>query len=387
MKNHERQYQPGWAGTGATGLGGTVRRKGWLAGLSLAVVMAAGLTYPASEAVARNPSPPSLRAGAPNVYVVKRGDTLWGIAGRFLKSPWRWKEVWVANRHIRNPHWIYPGDKILLCSVNGRTLIGVDDGSGCAGLISRSTTRSGPVRVTSSSGAIPAVPLAAVRSWLTQSLVTDLDTIRSAPYVLAARDRRVITAQGDTIYVRGRGLNLGDRYGIYRPGERYIDPDTGAVLGYEARLVAIGRVVNDTGVVYSVELTDTFGQEVREDDRILSGEINDFPPLFQPFSNEAVKPGRLIRVMDGIDTAAINSVVAINRGEADGVREGQILAIYKRGPLIRDRSRLDVVRLPSERAGTAMVFRTFSRVSYALVLDAETGVRVGDEMLAPSNVD
>lgn len=352
--------------------------------------MGMGLAVVSTEAAARNPAPPSLKAGAPDVYVVKKGDTLWDIAGRFLKSPWRWKEVWVANPHIRNPHWIYPGDKILLCVYRGRTLIGIDDGTGCAGVISRATntrrTR-GQVRVESTGGAIPTIPLGAIRSFLTQATVVELSDISNAPYVLAAQDRHVITAKGETIYVRGRGLTVGNTYGIFRPGEQLVNPDNGASLGYEARLVALGRVTDVNGDIYTVDLTRNYGQEVRENDRILpSADVDEFPPLFQPLSRP-VKPGRLIKVMDGVSTAAVNSVIAINRGSSDGVQEGQVFVIYKRGALIRDPYKLDVVRLPSDRAGTAMAFRTFKGVSYALILDAETGVRVGDELISPNSID
>lgn len=367
-------------------------------GLLSAIVFCAGLglTVAPSTVYANNP-PPSVRADAPNVYVVRRGDTLWAISKRYLRDAWRWPEIWASNPQVRNPHLIYPGDRLLLCRVQGRSVVGVDAGDGCDGVLRRmgssadasgSEERLSPrVRVEPLDVAVSLIPLSDIQHWLTSSRVVDHQILQTAPYVLAADGRRVITAVGDTLYVRGSGLSIGESYGVYREGERYVDPDTQKVLGYEARQVARGIVTEITGEVTSIRLTESIAQEVREGDRILREQSANLPTTFYPTNAEGVRPARLLRVMDSIGTAAAQSVIAINRGDADGVKAGHVFAVYRRGALILDPKQRDVVRMPSERAGLAMVFRTFGEMSYAYVLEASEPIKVGDELKPAVNTD
>ena len=131
--------------------------------LAIALCVSAGVAYmDVALAASPNQNPPALKASAPYVYVVKRGDTLWDIAGKFLNSPWRWKEIWASNRHVKNPHWIYPGDKLLLCTLDGRPLIGKDEGDGCEGIIRRhqgGASLQPQIRIESLANTIPVVPL------------------------------------------------------------------------------------------------------------------------------------------------------------------------------------------------------------------------------------
>lgn len=359
-------------------------------GLLPALLLCAGLGLAVPSIAEAKNAPLNVRADAPNVYVVKRGDTLWAISKRYLSDAWRWPEIWASNPQVRNPHLIYPGDRILLCRVQGRSVVGVDAGDGCDGVIRRmgatadtagTDERLSPrVRVEPLDVAVSLIPLSDIQHWLTSSRVVDYQTLQTAPYVLAAKGRRVITAVGDTLYVRGAGLEVGENYGVYREGERYVDPDTQKVLGYETRQVARGVVTEITGEVTSIRLTESIAQEVREDDRILREESANLPNTFYPTNAEGVRPARLMRVMDSIGTAAAQSVIALNRGEQDGVKAGQVFAVYRRGALILDPKQRDVVRMPSERAGLAMVVRTFGQMSYAYVLEASEPMKVGDEL-------
>ncbi len=359
--------------------------------LTLAVTLACGLAASGSAVAANNP-PPAVRADAPDTYIVKRGDTLWDISGKYLKSPWRWKEIWAVNPQIKNPHWIYPGDRLILCIIHGRKVVGVDEGDGCVGVERRmndnsplETVKLEPkVRAQALDVAVPAVPLSSIKAWLIDGNVVSGRTLKQAPYVIAGKDRHVIAARGDTIYVRGR-LEVGDSYGIYRAEEPYLDPGTKEVLGYEARETARGTVTAVNGDVATIELTDSMQQEVRDDDKVLPEPVNNDPGVFYPTNSENVKPGQLIRVLDGIDNAAVDSNVALNRGERDGVKVGQVFAVYRRGALVTDPHDGTLVRLPSERAGLAMVFRTFEKLSYAIMLESNGTIKTGDEIRPPVN--
>ncbi|GAC1372174.1 MAG: LysM peptidoglycan-binding domain-containing protein [Aquirhabdus sp.] len=368
----------------------TMNNKNRVTTLVLAVALGLGMPMFAS---AKNNPMPDVRADAPNLYIVKKGDTLWDISGKYLKSPWRWKEIWAVNQQVKNPHWIYPGDRLILCNIKGRTVVGVDQGDGCVGVERRmnesldSLKLQPQVHVQALDVAIPAVPLGDIKSWLIDGTVVDGNTLKKAPYVLAPNDRHVLAAAGDVVYVRGGALVVGDSYGIYRAGDAYIDPDTKEILGYEARLIARGTATAVEKDVSTVELTASLQQEVRQGDKIMPEDVNKYPGIFYPTNSENVKPGaHLIRVLDSIDSAAVNSTIAINRGARENVQPGQVFTIYRRGALATDRQAGgQQVRLPSERAGLAMVFRTFDKLSYAIVLEAKGAIKVGDELRPPVN--
>lgn len=339
-----------------------------------------------SAAHANNPLP-TIKADAPNRYVVKKGDTLWDISGRYLDHPWRWKEIWATNKQIKNPHLIYPDDILILCVIRGKTLVGVDTGEGCAGVEKQLTgdVVASTVAITSTANSISAIPRSAIQHWLDKSVIVNPEDFNTTPYVLASKKRNLITASGDKIYTKGVPLIVGQRYGVYREGERYVDPKTKEVIGLEVTQVATGVVTNvaENGVS-SVQLTDSYGKEVREGDRVFVELENSIPPIFYPEPASVSRGGLIVRVMDSISSAAKGSVVAINLGSAQGAKPGDVLTVYQRGPLVRDTKDNDTpVRLPSEESGMLMVFNTFDNISYAYVLSSELPLNVGDKLLPP----
>ncbi|WP_201537622.1 LysM peptidoglycan-binding domain-containing protein [Psychrobacter immobilis] len=339
-----------------------------------------------TTAYANNP-PPAIKADAPNRYIVKKGDTLWDISGRYLDSPWRWKEIWATNKQIKNPNLIYPNDILILCVIQGKTLIGVDTGEGCAGIEKQlvGNVVASSVTVTSTANSIPPIPLSAIQHWLDKTIIVNPQDFNTTPYILASKNRNLITAAGDKVYAKGVPLIVGQRYGIYREGERYVDPKTQAVIGLEVSQVATGLVTStETNGVTSLQLTDSYGKEVREGDRVFVELNNSIPPVFYPAPASVSRGGLIVRIMDSISSAAKGSVVAINLGSEQGAKPGDVLTVYQKGPLVRDTRDNDTpVRLPNEPSGMVMVFNTFEHISYAYVLDSELPMNVGDQLLPP----
>lgn len=360
--------------------------------LALTIVLGVGWgTIPTVEAaISRNVNPPALKAGAPSVYVVKKGDTLWAISRKYLKNPTRWREIWASNKHVKNPHWIFPGDRLLICSYQGRTIIGKDEGDGCTGIISRyaGTSKVQPqVRVESLNNAIPVIPLEHIKHWLERSIILNADSVENTPYIVGAKDHRVIAGKGQTVYARGNGLAIGQRYAVYREGEAYLLTDTAGQkynAGVELTQVASGVVTRSTDDLTSIELTNSYDQEVRRGDRVLPEYDPMLPTLFYPSNADQVAAGgQVIRVAGSIGSAAIRSVVTIDRGSLNGVQEGDVFSVNQAGQVVRDQKTNQNIKLPDERSGYIMVFKAFDRLSYAYVLESELPIKVGDQIQTP----
>lgn len=342
-----------------------------------------------------------VKESAPERYTVKKGDTLWDIANRYLKDAWRWPEIWQANQQVRNPHLIFPGDSLLLCHIEQRAVVAVDEGGGCdqvvanLNMMNKASVSGGSgnvklvpeIKVEDLNLAIPAIPLKDIRAYLTDSRVFGAEDFSKAPYVLSPGYRRVLAAgQGDLVYIRGKDIPLGEIFGLYRKGLRYDDPDTKEYLGFEGEDIATGRITAVQDDIATFEIARNT-QEVRIGDRLFATEARAVTPIFFPSNPVGVKNGRIIRIMGSLGTGGLNNVIVINRGERDGVKQGHTFALYQRGAVVTDRVKEELIRLPSERTGLAMVFRTFHKVSYAVILRASTTIKVGDETRPPISGD
>lgn len=347
-------------------------------------------------AQASNPEP-TIKADAPNRYKVKSGDTLWGISGKYLESPWRWKDIWATNKQIKNPNLIYPNDTLIMCVIKGKTLVGVDTGEGCDGVKKQVEAKpqkasAAPVKpkvmeITPIESSIPAIPLPAIRHWLTMTSIVNPADYENTPYVLASKNRNLLTAKNDTIYVKGIPLNVGQRYGIYRKGKPYINPIDKKTLGLEVTQIASG-IVTDVAPnnVSSIKLVNTYDSVVKEGDRVFFELGNSVAPVFYPKAARVNRGGKIIRLVNSLSFASQGSIVAVNLGKENGANSGDVLTVYRKGPMVRDVFDHGVpVRLPSEPAGTVMIFKTFDKISYAYVLDSRLPLTTNDLLLPPTS--
>jgi len=327
---------------------------------------------------------PYLRADHPESYTVVRGDTLWDISGRFLQRPWLWPELWRNNPQIENPHLIYPGDRIRLVWVDGQPRFDLERGDAgrTVKLSPADTVRLEPtVRATPLESAIPAIRLDAIQGFLVQNRVVAPEELERAPHVIQGDSERLVLGAGDRLYVRGI-LTDDDRYSVVRRGPLYVDPQTKEVLGREATFIGLGDVVGQDADIATLRLTHA-REEARIGDRVLPTEERRVDAMFFPTAPESEVNGEIIAVFGGVTQVGPYDVVVLNRGEREGLRIGDTLAIYKRGALARDRIANQTIRLPSERAGLLMVFRTFEKLSYGLVLQTDRPLAVTDQVRNP----
>ncbi|MBV2132445.1 LysM peptidoglycan-binding domain-containing protein [Pseudomonas sp. MAP12] len=319
-----------------------------------------------------------LKDGHPQNYTVVRGDTLWDISGKFLKQPWKWPEIWQVNPQVQNPNLIYPGDVLSLSYVDGQPRIQLNRGA------SRGTIKLSPtVRSTPMAEAIPTIPLEKINSFLLSNRIVDSEAeLSQAPYIVAGNAERVVSGAGDRIYARGAFSGGEQAYGLYRQGKTYSDPQSGEVLGINADYIGGGEVVAEDGDIATLNLTRT-NQEARLGDRLLPTEERAISSTFQPSEPSSEIDGRIIDVPRGVSQIGLYDVVTLDKGMRDGLSEGNVLAVYKTGETVRDRITGESVKIPDERSGLLMVFRTYDRLSYGLVLNATRSLAVQDKIRNP----
>ena len=382
-----------------------------------------------------------LAPNAPDSHTVKRGDTLWAISKIFLKSPWRWPELWGMNMaDIKNPHLIYPGQTLYLDKSNGRARLSSRRGGAGAG--GMETIKLSP-RTRSSNLPDPSIPTlqnSLIEPFLTEPIIVEEATFQAAPRFVATQEGRVLLSEGDRAYARSSdGLQLSIAAGkplnfrVFRNATPLKDPGTGEILGYEAQFVGRATLVRgesvtpirgekiivkqsdealttarsdyvnnsngDSIALVRVDTVKTGGTEivpatldiVRSKEEIRTGDrLLPEPPMelltYTPRAPTSAVEARIVSVYgSAVANAAQNQVVVINRGTKDGMERGLVLAIQTNGQRVVDKTgtSFQEIRLPDERNGLLMVFRPFERVSYALVLSAEQAVRVGDWLVNP----
>jgi hypothetical protein len=349
-----------------------------------------------------------LKADAPDRYVVVPGDTLWGISTRYTDSPWRWPELWGMNREqIQNPHLIYPGMVLLLDRARGTLSIagapagaqpgapagaqpGAPTGPAASGVPPSGTVRLAPrARAESlTEQEIPSIPPSAIEPFLTRPLVIEPDGFDNAPTIVATEKDRVILAAGNTAYVRGIAEAGEETWYVYRRGAPLVDPDTDRTLAYEAIYLGTAQVTSP-GNPATVVLTSAV-QEVNAGDKLVAAGPPQ-PMNYAPHAPSAQLRGRVLRIYGSVGRvgeAGPLQIISINRGRADGIEVGHVLALYSLGGTVRDTTKAAgasdaLIKLPDERAGLSFVFRVFDRVSYALVMHVTRPISPLDVVRTP----
>ncbi len=342
----------------------------------------------------------------PTIYTVVKGDTLWDISGKFLKQPWRWPEIWNMNRQqIKDPHWIYPGDVIKLSfDSNGRPILSfASRGEGANGTTGGTVTLEPRIRVESIGAAIPSIPLSVIGPFLSLPLVIEKDAMYDYPKIVGTEENHVVIGQGDRAYGVGLTSDKGNKWQVYRPGPAFVDPDTKEILGYEATF--LGEVqVSKFGESSRLEVIKAV-EEMNRGDRLTPAAESLFSS-YSPHAPGKDLKGKVLYVYGNHTEGAQYSIVVLNVGKREGVEAGHVMASYRAGATVSTRdpdltgdmgffkrimglfggkqqSYPAEVKLPDERNGLVFIFRTFDKVSYALVMSSRVPVLIGDVVTTP----
>jgi nucleoid-associated protein YgaU len=321
----------------------------------------------------------TLKPDAPERYTVKKGDTLWGIAERYTDDAWQWPNIWYQNNQVKNPHLIFPGDIIGLTNIGGEVRVTVVS----RGAESRTVKMTPTARIEPIESAIPTIPMDAVMPFIINNRIVESKELKDAPYIVSAGAERIINGAGGTSYARGDfDEGYANAYGIFRASEVYRDPETEEVLGLEAMEIGLANVKSQEKDIITLDLVKT-SQQVKEGDRLLTTENRQLIARFQPKAPDEYIDGFIISVPGGVTQIGQYSMIVINKGKRDGITEGAMLDIMKRGEIVRDRTKEEKVRLPAEKGGQLMVFRAYEKLSYALVTKATRSLNVGDQVRSP----
>ncbi len=335
------------------------------------IISALLISISSTLVLAQGIQPTDLADGAPDRHVVVRGDTLWDIAAKFLKNPYRWGELWKLNAEdIKNPQRIYPGQVIVL------------DKSGNEPHLKLVTIKQQrheyvePLRK-----GIPSIPPQDIEPFLSEPRVLDKAGLDSAPRVVALQDNRVIAGAGDHIYtteVKARHK----LWQIFRPGKALLDPDTQETLGHEAVFLGTARMTKDGSP--SSFMVVTSKQEIVSDDRLLAAPPQDVPNYIPRAPTKKIN-AKVMSIYSGVNFGGPHSVVTLNRGKADGLEPGHVFAVDLAGANVSNRfgGQKTNYQLPDSRNGLLFVFRVFDRVSYALVMTSTHPVVIGDTVRTP----
>ncbi len=329
----------------------------------------------------------AIRDDNPGIYTVVRGDTLWDISARFLTDAWEWPKVWKANPGIKNPHLIYPGDQIalrydadgipsLVVSRNGQEISDNEVYSGIGGAEKLSPR----VREESLEEAIPTIPGDAIRQFLAYPRVVSARQLAQAPYVIGNDEGRLTSAMGHEIYARGNIDPAQQGYAIFRKNKALRDPVSNELLGHEITHVASAKL-RQIGDPATLVITNN-KMETISGDRLMQPSSGFAQHTYIP-RTPAIQggEGRIVSLVDALSQSGRNQIVVLNLGDESGVRVGDVLAVERRGGMIKDRHskrKHTKVAIPNTRTGVVMVFQTFDKVSYALVMESTRPINRND---------
>ena len=325
--------------------------------------------------------PLALVDNPPDRHIVVRGDTLWGISGKFLKEPWRWPEIWQMNKsEIRNPHWIYPGDIIVLDYSSGKPRLKI------AKDVSQGTLGTAKLEPKIYSEAVqqvtPSIPPNEIESFLSQPLIIEAGEHDNTARVVAAQEDRVVMGSGDTAFVTGITDASVEKWNVFRPGKALKDPDSGEVIGHEAYFLGSAKLIQPgEPAIFKIV---TAKEEIGRGDRLLPA-----PPTniiaYAPHRPEQEIKGKIMSIYGGLNEGGTSSVITINRGKNDSLEVGHVLVLLRNRVAEghEDDGRRVLTTIPEERYALAFVFRVFDRVSYALVVESSKSVHIGDSVKNP----
>ncbi|HET9113168.1 MAG TPA: LysM peptidoglycan-binding domain-containing protein [Burkholderiales bacterium] len=311
-----------------------------------------------------------LQDNPPARYTVVKGDTLWDIAGKFLKNPWQWPEIWGMNKaEIKNPHWIYPGDVVILDTSGATPRLSLLHNSNLPTVVLSPEVRESAIEATG----IPPIPTANINPFLKQPFVMEKDALEHAPRIIDFETEHLVVGAGNLAYATNDDSNA-TNWKILHPKNVLLDPVTQEVLGYQVRYLGSAKTVTK-GNPQTISIVSS-SHEIEVNDRLIPAHET-YSFRFVPHAPDHAINGFIISTYRGITEVGQYDTVIINKGARDGLDAGSVLAVYKNKALS------DATPLPAFRVGLIMLYRVFDKVSYAIIMQTTGPVNLNDYVRNP----
>lgn len=331
-------------------------------------------------------SAPQLKDNYPQEYIVRKGDTLWDIAGRFLTQPWRWPEIWQKNQQIADPHWIFPGDRLYLHWVNGKPVLSKDPhvGSGAAYGVSP----------------IPTLDVGRLLTYLNQEQIADQQALKEWPKVIGNNDGQRRMTGGRPLYVDGL-LVSGERYAVFRPQETIRDSNRQTLGVRMSRVTTIE--VSESGPVSTALVVGDPLLEIAPGDVVVPELQSDSYSLRMGLQPSSAIKGEILDTSSGSNWMVPRDVVTLNIGKTQGVRQGDVFLVKAPGlETVKTREGRKLAqdattgqrwldrnneRLPGEWVGQVVVFQVTDKLSLGLLMSLQEPTRLGAQVISPRYAD
>lgn len=323
-----------------------------------------------------------IKENHPSSYTVQKGDSLWSISGKFLTHPWEWKKVWTANKQIKNPDLIYPGDKVRLIMVNGKPMLTTEGGSGMHATNARKTIRLSPGirKLEATVAPIQAIPSEKIAALVKEVRVLTSSEYKEAGYVTANEDGSVYSVMGDLSFAQYLPKNT-TKFDVIRKRKVYYSEDTKKkeIIAVETLKIGEARLVRNGDKISTIEILST-SKGIERGDRLIAHEKPDDLLSFVPVIPDVIEKGEIIDVIGGVDYIGLYQTVTLNKGSVHGFKKGDVVTIIRQAKMVKDaKFKNKMVKLPNLSKGTAVVFKTHDYISYALIMEAKSSLKVGDE--------
>ncbi len=309
---------------------------------------------------------------APDKHHVQAGDTLWEIASLFLNDPWCWPKVWKPNQSvIPNPHWIYPGQVIVMNRLSDSLSLEADS--------SASLLRIAPtIRSTQIAQApLPLLPENLQNLFARTPLISS-DTLPNAPTVRAIDSGRVMAGKGDRIFVVG-DVGSNKQFDVVRVKHSIFDPDTQQALGMAGLYIGRVRLSQRSEAMHQFDVMRS-EKEINTGDKLVPVSDSHLVPLF-PHPGKVVD-GKLAAILHDGRWARMHDIVVLNRGSVHGLDPGSVVKVVRH---VRIRTNENPLSNPlnNKAIGTLLVFKVQERISLAMIMQARDAITIGDSIISP----
>ncbi|HIJ80813.1 MAG TPA: LysM peptidoglycan-binding domain-containing protein [Desulfuromonadales bacterium] len=304
----------------------------------------------------------------PTIYVIKRGDTLWGLSERFIKDPFYWPNMWSKNSQVTNPHLIYPGQKIRVFP--DRLEI----------VQKEQPAKQAPVEPLPEVAAEKTYTVYGTEGYLLEGEIKPLGTI------IGIHNDRILAGDDDSVYTdigSAQGAKGGEKYSIFRKDVKVIHPVTSEVVG--TKIIPLG----------SLQLTDIERKASRAIITKTNREISPGSFLMEYHQNKRYEvtlkkndrdlKGYIVESFNGTGIVAAGDVVYIDIGSDKGAEVGNMLYIVRDVKLDPRYTEGRNDRLPQELLGQLVIVKTGGKTATAIVVKSIDAIYKGDRIISPSN--